>query len=74
MVRTHPSFGTTTLKYINGAIHFMASDVAKALGYLNPNNAINAHSRYTLNQGIPHPQPQNKTMEVNFIPESDVYR
>jgi len=72
MVRTHPSFGTTTLKYINGAIHFMANDVGKSLGYSNPNNAVNAHCRFTLTQGIPHPQSVDKTPEVKFITESDV--
>ena len=29
-----------------------------------PNNAINPHCMYTLNQGIPHPQFANKTIVV----------
>ncbi|MCF2703911.1 hypothetical protein I6E91_17755 [Enterocloster clostridioformis] len=34
----------------------MASDITKALGYEKPANAVSMHCRYTLKQGIPHPQ------------------
>jgi anti-repressor protein len=57
-----------------GDIMFCASDVAKALGYARPNNAIKKHCRYTLKRGIPHPQSKDKLIEMLFIPESDVYR
>ena len=40
----------------NGKIMFVASDVAKMLGYSKPANAIATHCRYALKQGIPHPQ------------------
>lgn len=56
-----------------GKILFVASDVAKALGYANPANAVATHCRYTLKQGIPHPQGKG-ILEVNIIPEGDVYR
>ena len=52
----------------------MASDVAKALGYTNPSKAINDHCRWVTKCYIPHPQSQTKTLEVNVIPEGDIYR
>ena len=52
---------------------FVASDVAKMLGYTKPANAISTHCRYTLKRGIPHPQGKG-TLEVNVIPEGDLYR
>lgn len=57
----------------NGKVMFVASDVAKMLGYSKPANAIATHCRYALKQGIPHPQGKG-TLEVNIIPEGDVYR
>ncbi len=57
-----------------GKVLFCASDVAKALGYEKPNNAVSAHCRSTLKRGIPHPQSIGKTIDVLFIPEGDVYR
>ena len=40
---------------------------------MKPANAISAHCRYTLKRSIPHPQGKG-TLDVNVIPESDVYR
>ena len=57
----------------DGKIMFVASDVAKMLGYSKPANAIATHCRYAPKQGIPHPQGKG-TLEVNIIPEGDVYR
>ena len=53
---------------------FCASDVAKALGYAKPANAVAAHCRCTLKRGIPHPQARDKEIEMIFISEGDVYR
>ena len=53
---------------------FCASDVARALGYAKPANAVATHCRYTLKRGIPHPQARNKEIEMVFISEGDVYR
>ena len=50
---------------------FCASDVATALGYAKPNNAVSQHCRATLKRGIP---ISGKIQDVNFIPEGDVYR
>ena len=57
----------------NGKVMFVASDVAKMLGYTKPANAISTHCRYTLKRGIPHPQGKG-TLGVNVIPEGDLYR
>lgn len=53
---------------------FCGMDVATALGYAKPRNAINTHCRYALKRGVPHPQAPDKVMEMLFIPEGDVYR
>ena len=72
-VFNNESFGALRTIERNGEIWFVASDVAKALGYQKPANAVARHCRYTLNWGIPHPQG-NGTLEVNIIPEGDLYR
>lgn len=55
-------------------ILFCASDIAKALGYEKPNNAINTHCKNaTLKQGIITDNLGRK-QNANFIPEGDVYR
>lgn len=67
-------FGQIRTVEVEGKIYFVASDVAKALGYEKPVNAVAMHCRYTLKQGIPHPQNPEKQIEVNVIPEGDMYR
>jgi prophage antirepressor-like protein len=63
-----------TLETNGGKVLFCGIDVAAALGYAKPNNAITAHCKYALKQGVPHPQSPDKTIEMTFIPESDIYR
>ena len=53
---------------------FCGLDIAAALGYAKPRNAITAHCRYALKRGVPHPQAPDKELEMLFIPEGDVYR
>jgi Prophage antirepressor len=67
-------FGQVRMLEIGNKPYFVATDIAKALGYAKPNNAIQAHCRYTLKHSIPHPQSESKTLEVNVIPEGDIYR
>ena len=64
-------FGEVRTLLINDKPYFMANDVAKALGYAKPNNAVSTHCKATLKQGIP---ISGKIQEVNFISEGDVYR
>lgn len=58
----------------NGNALFGGTDTAKALGYSNPRDAVARHCRYVVKRDVPHPQAPNKTIEMLFIPESDVYR
>ncbi len=58
----------------DGRILFCAFDIAKNLGYIKPRNAISKYCRYALKRGVPHPQNQDKTIEMTFIPEGDIYR
>lgn len=67
-------FGQIRTLEVDGKPYFVASDIAKALGYKRPNDAISAHCRYTAKHSIPHPQSKTKTMDVNIIPEGDLYR
>lgn len=67
-------FGNIRVVLISGKEHFCASDVAKALGYTNPSKAVNDHCRYLTKRYIPHPQNENKELQVTFIPEGDLYR
>lgn len=59
---------------------FVASDVAKALGYEKPNNAVNEHckkmNKITLSPDLGGREASVKMppVMVNIIPESDVYR
>ena len=67
-------FGKVRTAEIDGVIHFCGSDVAKALGYSNANKAVNDHCRCITKWNTPHPQSKNKTIEMSYISEGDVYR
>lgn len=64
-------FGNLRMVEIEDKIYFCASDVAKALGYTNPNKAINDHCRAITKRATP---ISGKMQEINYIPEGDVYR
>ena len=62
-------------------ILFCGSDVAKALGYVKPQNAISSHCKGALKRGIgvetgkrADGKPAIQNIEMLFIPEGDVYR
>lgn len=67
-------FGAIRTITIDGEPRFVASDVAKALGYSNPRDAVLKHCRWVAKCDVPHPQSKDKTLEVSVIPESDLYR
>lgn len=67
----NPEFGTVRTLEEDGAILFCGSDVAKALGYAKPQNAIATHCRGALKRGTP---TVGGEQEMSFIPESDLYR
>lgn len=70
-VFNNPEFGQLRMVFIDGKQYFMASDVAKALGYTNPNKAVNDHCKAITKCYTP---ISGKEQEINFIPEGDVYR
>lgn len=74
-------FGEIRTAEIDGKPYFVASDVAKALGYAKPNNAISAHCRGALKQGIgvqtgikADGTPAIQEVDMLVIPEGDIYR
>lgn len=64
-------FGKVRALEIDGKPYFCGSDIAKALGYKRPNDAITQHCRATVKHRTP---ISGKIQEVNYIPEGDVYR
>lgn len=64
-------FGSIRTTVIDGKPYFCGSDVASALGYKRPNDAISAHCRATVKHSTP---ISGKLQEINFISEGDVYR
>lgn len=70
----NPEFGELHMIEIDGKPYAGATEVAVILGYANPNGAIRRHCRWVRKQTVPHPQSINKTIEMNFIPEGDLYR
>lgn len=70
----HEIFGRIRVLYEDGKPLFCGKDVAEALGYNNQRDAIAKHCRYVAKRDVPHPQAKNKTIEMLFIPEGDVYR
>lgn len=68
---SNSEFGEIRTATIDGEPYFCASDIAKSLGYSNPNKAVNTHCRAITKCYTP---ISGKMQEVNFIPEGDVYR
>ena len=68
---TNEEFGNVRTIMIEGKPYFCASDVAKALGYKRPNDAVSQHCRATVKHSTP---ISGKMQEINFIPEGDIYR
>ena len=68
---TNPAFGSVRTFNDDGAVLFCGSDVAKALGYSRPNEAVGDHCKGTVKRRTP---TTSGTQEMSFIPEGDVYR
>lgn len=76
-----PEFGSVRTVEIDRKPYFVANDVAKALGYAKPQNAIATHCRGALKQGIgvktglkADGTPATQTVDMLIIPEGDLYR
>lgn len=72
ITKTDNQFGTVRCIEENGTVLFCASDVAKALGYARPNDAVQAHCLATVKRRST--ISGRRKQEINFIPECDVYR
>lgn len=65
-------FGSVrTLKEETGRVVFCGSDIAKALGYRSPKDAILTHCKGAVKHRLP---TNGGIQEIKFIPEGDVYR
>ena len=73
MIQTfvNEEFGTVRTLDNNGKVMFCGSDVAKALGYRVPKDAISAHCKGAVKHRL---LTNGGYQEVKFIPEGDVYR
>ena len=67
-------FGEIRTVEIDRKLYFVVTDIAKSLGYKDTTNAIKQHCKWVVKHHIPHPQSKIKTLEVNIIPEGDMYR
>lgn len=67
-------FGKVRTVTINEKPYLVAIDVTKALGYSNSQDAVKTHCRWVVKCEVPHPQSRSKVIEVNCIPEGDLYR
>lgn len=76
----NPQFGEVRVSEINNKPMFVASDVARVLGYANPRDAVGKHCRCVVKRdGVStttnqHGFTTEQTVEMSYIPESDVYR
>lgn len=70
---TNPAFGEIRTVTMDGTTTFAGKDVASALGYKDPINAIKLHCRGVAKY---HPivDSLGRTQEARFITEGDVYR
>ena len=67
----NPEFGSIRVIEENGKYLFCGADVARALGYVKPQNAISTHCKGALKRGT---LTERGTQQLLFIPEGDLYR
>ncbi len=64
-------FGSVRIVDIDGKTYFVANDVAKALGYSVPKDAVTRHCKGALKQRY---LTEGGEQELKIIPEGDIYR
>jgi len=64
-------FGQIRTLDIDGKPYFSAADIATALGYSNPRDAVSRHCKGVVKHDTP---TTSGVQELNFIPEGDMYR
>ena len=69
-------FGEIRGVEIEGKPYVVANDVLKALGYAKANwrTTLSRKCKYVAKCNVPHPQSNSKTLDINVIPEGDIYR
>lgn len=73
----HPEFGSIRITDREGNPWFVGVDIAKALGYREPTRALSQHCKKSIKSTISAKHTDGKKLppvNVNLIPESDVYR
>lgn len=68
---SNEQFGDIRTLNDDGATLFCGADIARALGYTRPNEAVGDHCRGTVKRRTP---TTSGVQEMLFIPEGDVYR
>ncbi len=64
-------FGQVRIIEIEGKLHFVGIDVAKALGYKNANDAVTRHCKGYVKHAVP---TNSGEQQMNVITEGDIYR
>lgn len=70
-VFSNPKFGEVRTVAENGRVLFCGSDVARALGYARPNEAVSAHAKGTVKRRT---LTRGGEQDMLFITEGDIYR
>ena len=65
-------FGEVRVTEIDGKTYFVGNDVAKALGYASPKDAISRHCKGATFHRLP--DSQGFVQDTKVIPEGDIYR
>ena len=69
----HPEFGRIRTLDIDGKIWFCASDIASALGYANPRDAVARHCK-PMGVAIYDTPTRSAVQKIKYINEGNVYR
>ena len=69
----HPEFGRIRTLDIDGKIWFCASDIASALGYANPRDAVARHCK-PIGVAIYDTPTRSAVQKIKYINEGNVYR
>ena len=72
MIFNNPEFGNIRMMDEDGSVFFCGNDVAKALGYKSPKDAISTHCRGAVKRRLT--DSIGREQDTAFIPESDLYR
>lgn len=75
-VFTNLDFGEIRGVNVEGKPYVVANDVLKMLGYTEGSwrTTLSRKCKYVTKCNVPHPQSNSKTLEINVIPEGDIYR